>query len=238
VLEIKFEALSPFVRATSRYPSLMSIKSQLENIQTRIDLAAKSANRRPEEITLVAVSKTQPLELLQEAYALGIRHFGESRLQEALPKIEAMPKDIHWHFIGTLQSNKAKRIASVFSTVHTFCKEPQVFEADKAQHSIDGFIEVNIASEVQKSGIAPFELDELHAKLLQSKHVHFRGLMTIGPAGLEPEQMRPYFKELRSLAEGVGSESISMGMSGDFEVAIQEGASHIRIGTAIFGSRQ
>ena len=215
----------------------MSIQNNLEAIRVRIDRAAASVSRSPDDVTLIVVSKTQPIEHLWEAYEAGTRNFGESRLQEALPKIEALPKDIVWHFIGNLQSNKAKRIAYAFPFVHTFCKETQLAEAEKAEHPIGAFIEVNIASEPQKSGLSPEHLDGFHAKLLKSSYVHFSGLMTIGPAGIGPEAMRPYFKDLRLMAERLGAKSISMGMSDDFEVAIQEGASHIRVGTAIFGSR-
>jgi len=215
----------------------MSVKNRLEEIQNRIDRAAQISGRSISDVTLIAVSKTQPIESLWEAYDAGCRNFGESRLQEALPKIEALPKDVIWHFIGNLQSNKAKRIASCFPFVHTFCKETQICEAEKAEGPIQAFIEVNIASESQKSGLKPEELDGFHMKLLKSKNVHFNGLMTIGPAGLDPEAMRPFFKELRAMAEKLGAKSISMGMSDNFEVAIQEGASHVRVGTAIFGSR-
>jgi len=216
----------------------VSIRANLEAVRSRIETSCRSVGRDPEEVTLIAVSKNQSVHAIQEAYELGCRNFGESRLQEAVPKIAALPNDVIWHFIGVLQTNKAKRIASLFPFVHTFCKESQLSEADKAENPIEGFIEVNIADEEQKSGVHPRMLDGYHAKLIQSRHVHFRGLMSIGPADVGPDVIRSYFKELKALADKLESSSISMGMSNDFDVAIQEGASHIRIGTAIFGSRQ
>ncbi len=182
--------------------------------------------------------KLHPVEELREAYDLGQRHFGESRLQEAIPKIEALPVDIVWHFIGPLQSNKARRVASLFDVIHSFCKTSQIVEADKAGTPVQGLIEVNIAEEAQKTGISPQNLDGFRADILQSSNVHFRGLMTIGPVVPDAELMRPYFRELRQQATRLGVDWLSMGMSNDFEVAIQEGASHIRVGSAIFGSRK
>lgn len=216
----------------------MSVSSNLRDVRDRIRVASDAAHRDPDQITLIAVSKTQPIELIKEAYDAGQRHFGESRLQEAQSKIESMPEDVVWHFIGTLQSNKAKKIASLFSVIHTFCKEDHIREADKANRQVEALIEVNIAREPQKAGISPEELDEYHRKVIQSSYVKFRGLMTIGPAMVEAEQERAYFGELRRLGGLVGADWLSMGMSGDFEVAIQEGSTHVRVGTAIFGSRQ
>ena len=178
-----------------------------------------------------------PVEDLIAAYEAGQRDFGESRLQEALPKIKALPKDVVWHFIGPLQSNKAKKVAENFQAIHTLYSIDQIREIDKGIRVIDGLIEVNIGLEPQKVGILPERLDEFHTILLHSNNVHFRGLMTIGPRVSDAELMRPFFKGLKRLADHLGNCYLSMGMSGDFEVAIQEGASHIRVGSAIFGSR-
>ncbi|MDR3692921.1 MAG: YggS family pyridoxal phosphate-dependent enzyme [Fimbriimonas sp.] len=216
----------------------MSVRANLESVHLRIESACTLVHRDPSEITLIAVSKNHPIDAIREAYDLGQRHFGESKLQEAVPKIEQLPNDVVWHFIGTLQSNKARRIASLFPFVHTLCKESQLFEVEKAESPVEGFIEVNLANEPQKSGLSPDRLDEYLAKLLQSKHVHFRGLMGMGPAEADPGAKRTYFRLLRCLGEKVGALNLSMGMSDDFELAVQEGASHIRVGTAIFGSRQ
>jgi len=214
------------------------VEENYREISDRIQTSCESVQRDPNSVTLIAVSKTFPIEAVKAAYDLGHRHFGESRLQEAQPKIENLPDDIVWHFIGGLQSNKAKKVAQLFDAIHTFDSESQLREAAKANHSIDALIEVNVAEEKQKSGILLRDLDSFHQKLLDFKLVRFRGLMTIGPATENPEQMRPYFRALREANSRLGGQWLSMGMSGDFEVAIQEGASHIRIGTALFGERK
>jgi PLP dependent protein len=215
----------------------MSLSARLRGVQDRVSRACEVAGRDPGAVTLIAVSKTFGIDDVRLAYDLGLRHFGESRLQEAIPKIEALPEDIIWHFIGGLQSNKAKKIAQEFSVVHTLCKEAQLREIAKSGHHIEGFVEVNIAAEPQKGGIFCKELDDFMPTLLQCEQVRFRGLMTIGPAVDDPEAMRPYFKALRRENERAGGQWLSMGMSNDFEVAIQEGATHIRIGSALFGAR-
>jgi hypothetical protein len=188
-------------------------------------------------VQIVAVTKTVPTEVVQEAYSLGLRHFGESRLQEALPKIEAMPDDVVWHFVGRLQSNKAKRAAQHFHVVHTLESLDQLREIAKAGRQIDGLVEVNLGEEPQKAGLAPKDLDKFISEVANCKEVRFRGLMAIGPLASVPELSRPDFRALASLGKEVGAEWLSMGMSGDFDVAIQEGATHVRIGTALFGER-
>lgn len=215
----------------------MDIASRLNRIRGQIEIAARSVGREPEDVTLIAVSKTVGIEAIREAYDAGQRHFGESRLQEAMPKTEALPDDIVWHFVGTLQSNKAKRAAQLFDVIHTLESESQLREIAKAGRDIDGLIEVNIADEPQKSGISVKNLEAFANSGLQYPSVHLRGLMTIGPPLLDPEAMRPFFRELRKLGDGIGGQWLSMGMSDDFDVAIQEGATHVRVGTAIFGSR-
>ena len=209
----------------------------LSSIQIRIERACEQSDRDPASVTLIAVTKTVSFERIHEAYDLGLRHFGESRLQEALPKIEALPKDIVWHFIGKLQSNKAKRAAEHFPVIHSLDSENQLREIEKAGKPVDGCIQVNIANEPQKTGISAESIDAFKGLVIQSHHVRFRGLMTIGPNLDDPEQMRPYFRRLRELGEQVGAEWLSMGMSGDFDVAVQEGATHIRVGSALFGER-
>lgn len=213
------------------------LASNLREIRERIDRAAESVGRDPALVNLIAVSKTFPADAVRAMYDLGQRHFGESRLQEAQPKIESLPGDIVWHFIGGLQSNKAKRVVQLFDVVHTFCGESQLREAAKAGRPVDALIEVNVADEPQKAGVSPQSLDAFHAQLLDFPSVRFRGLMTIGPATENAEGMRPYYRMLREANARLGGQWLSMGMSGDFDVAIQEGASHIRIGTALFGAR-
>jgi len=210
---------------------------RLREIQARMCQAAESVGRDPASVTLIAVSKTRSIPELQAAYDLGLRHFGESKVQEAIPKVEALPKDITWHFIGHLQSNKAKKCAEYFSVIHSLSSEGQLREIEKGARTVDGLIEINIAEESQKSGILPNDLDQFALSALQYKRTRIRGLMTIGPQVDNPENMRPWFRTLANLSANVGTGWKSMGMSSDFEVAIQEGASHIRVGTALFGER-
>jgi pyridoxal phosphate enzyme (YggS family) len=204
-----------------------------------MERACQSVSRDPSHVTLVAVSKTQPIEAILAAYEFGQRHFGESRLQESIPKIDNAPDDIIWHFIGSLQSNKVRRITESFDVIHTLAKPAQLIQMGKSALSkpIDVLVEVNIANEAQKTGLSLETLDEFLPMLLQCPLVQFRGLMTIGPALADAEAMRPYFKALRQANERVGGEWLSMGMRNDFEVAIQEGSTHVRIGTALFGAR-
>jgi len=215
----------------------MSIEANLTSLQDRINRACEQAGRNPRDVTLIAASKNQPVENLLKAYELGVRDFGESRLQEAETKIARMSDDVNWHFIGTLQSNKAKKIAGLFDVIHTLDKESQLRELSKNGCEIDAFIEVNIANEPQKSGIPVNMLDAFVSQVLNYPLTRFRGLMTIGPAVEDPELMRPYFRLMKKINDDVGGEWLSMGMSGDFEVAIQEGSTHIRVGTALFGER-
>jgi pyridoxal phosphate enzyme (YggS family) len=215
----------------------MAVADNLREVREKISRACDLAGRDPDEVTLVAVSKTVPVSLIQEAYNAGHRHFGESRLQEAVPKIDALPKDILWHFIGKLQSNKAKRASQLFSVIHTLESEGQLREIQKSAAVIDGLLEVNIAGEAQKSGISPSEVDAMCKTIAQYPSVRLRGLMSIGPAHQNAELMRPFFRELRELNEKIGGTWLSLGMSNDYEVAIQEGSTHVRVGSAIFGSR-
>ncbi len=210
---------------------------RLREIQARMCQAAESVGRDQASVILIAVSKTRSIPELQAAYDLGLRHFGESKVQEAIPKVEALPKDITWHFIGHLQSNKAKKCAEYFSVIHSLSSEGQLKEIEKGSKTVDGLIEINIAEESQKSGILPSDLDQFGTSALQYKRTRIRGLMTIGPQVDNPEDMRPWFRTLANLSASFGSGWKSMGMSSDFEVAIQEGASHIRVGTALFGER-
>lgn len=216
----------------------MSLADRLRALRDRIEQVCASVDRDPQGVTLVAVSKTFSVDAIREAYDAGLRHFGESRLQEAEPKIAALPDDIVWHFVGKLQSNKARRVASQFSVVHTLESPSQIREIAKAEATIDGLIEINIADEPQKSGIRLAALDEFVQECLHCDRVRLRGLMTIGPQVRNAEDMRPYFRKLRERLSQVPKGTwLSMGMSSDFDVAIQEGATHIRVGTALFGDR-
>jgi pyridoxal phosphate enzyme (YggS family) len=215
----------------------MSIARKLAELRQKIESECDLARRDIAEITLIAVSKTVEDSKIQEAYDCRQRHFGESRLQEAIPKIEALPKDIVWHFIGKLQSNKAKRVAQLFDVIHTLESENQLAEISKSGRTIEGFIEVNIAEESQKAGILPDRLDDFIKLALNYPQVQINGLMTIGPVANDLEVTRNCFRTMRNLAARTGVEKLSMGMSHDFGVAIQEGSTHLRIGSAIFGSR-
>ena len=216
---------------------MTEIASNYEAIVTRVRRESQAAWGDSDRVCLIAVSKNQPIEAIQALYDLGHRVFGESRLQEAEPKIDALPMDIEWHFIGKLQSNKARRVGELFDVIHTLETDSQLSQIEKGDAAISGLIEINIAEEAQKTGIFALGLDDYYQKLIQCKRILFRGLMTIGPALEDPELMRPYFAKLRELNEGMG-EWLSMGMSHDFEVAIQEGATHVRVGTALFGARK
>ncbi|MBS1701907.1 MAG: YggS family pyridoxal phosphate-dependent enzyme [Armatimonadetes bacterium] len=205
----------------------------LDEIASNCDLVG----RDPASVTLIAASKTQPADIVRKLYDLGHRHFGESRLQELIPKAETLPPDIVWHFIGKLQSNKLRRAAEICGVIHTIETQSQVKEISKLSKPIQVLIEVNTANEPQKSGILEKSLDEFHNCVIQSDLAIFRGLMTIGPIVREAEDSRPYFEKLRRLNEKVGGDWLSMGMSKDFGVAIQEGATHVRVGTSLFGER-
>ncbi len=210
---------------------------RLAAVHDRIARACEIAGRDPATVTLIAVSKTYPLDDLKALYDLGQRHFGESRLQEALPKVDAMPNDVVWHFIGRLQSNKAKRAASAFDAVHTLESEGQLKEIEKAGREIDGLIEINLAEEPQKGGLTLETAAGFAENVVQCPCVRFRGLMAIGPVGLPSEDLRPLDRRLAEENARLGGDWLSLGMSGDLEAAIAEGATHVRVGTALFGAR-
>ncbi len=230
----------------------MSLAENRKEIERRIEEACRSVGRDRAEVTLVAVTKGMTADRIREAYELGVRDFGESRLQEALPKIEAirdlspLPPStertirgggIRWHFVGKLQSNKARKAAELFDVLHTLESESQLRELSQQDRTLDALIEVNIAEEPQKSGVLPAELPGFLKTVLQCPRVRFRGLVAVGPNLGDPEAMRPYFRRLRVLNDQAGGDWLSMGMSGDFHVAIQEGSSHVRVGTALYGVR-
>jgi PLP dependent protein len=210
------------------------LADNLNAIEERIVRACRDANRDRSGVTLIAVSKTFPLELIEEAYAFGVRDFGESKVQEAIPKIRAMPDDIRWHFIGTLQSNKVKKAAEHFDLIHTIDSTSQLREFAKLQMKTDILVEVNIAEESQKSGVILDELASFLEQVSNCPKVNFRGLMGMGAVSATESETATYFETLKAQAKG---EILSMGMSGDFELAILHGATHIRVGTAIFGRR-
>ena len=213
----------------------MAPPERLAAIRDGIARAAESVGRDPAEVTLVAVSKTRPIEDLRELYDLGVRDFGESRLQEALPKIVAMPDDVRWHFIGVLQSNKARKVAESFNLIHTLASEGALREIAKVGGDV--LIEVDLANEAQKSGVSPEALDALASRVAHYENVHLRGLMTIGPAGVPIERTREIFRDLKARNDSLGLPILSMGMSADTAEAVMEGATHVRVGTLLFGPR-
>ncbi len=228
-----------------------SVRENLLRIQERIAAAAARAGRRAEEITLIAVSKTHPASAIREAHEAGIRHFGENRVQEWEGKragTEGLAAT--WHLIGHLQSNKAAKAAKLFHSVDSVddFAIAQRLDRGRAEAGIGGklrvLIEVRIAPEETKSGVEINELSALAEKLAELPRLELAGLMCIPPFLEEAEQVRPYFRRLRELREDLSRKLshalpvLSMGMSHDFEVAIEEGATEVRVGTAIFGVRE
>jgi pyridoxal phosphate enzyme (YggS family) len=225
---------------------MTQIAKNLAEVRNRIIAAAQRAGRDPGQVHLVAVSKTIPLEIIREAVAAGQRLFGENYLQEARGKVEALGEAASWHFIGHLQSNKAKAAVELFELTHGVdrLKLAQALNAAAAQMGKVQKIlmQINLAGEASKSGASPEAAPQLLRQIGQLPHLRVLGLMTMPPF-LEPEAVRPYFRALRELRDrlqdlsGQPLPELSMGMSGDFEVAIEEGATLVRVGTAIFGSR-
>jgi hypothetical protein len=231
----------------------MSIAENFARVRERIRLAAASAGRDPDAITLMGVSKTFPPEAIREAYAAGIRVFGENRVQEFAGKADALRElgDARWHLIGHLQSNKAAKAADLFHAVDSVdslkLAEKLNDAAGAAGKTLRVLVEVNVGGEAAKSGIAPgsAELDRLLAEAPRLTNLEFCGLMTLPPYTEDPQGARPYFRKLRELRDEIADrglprvsmDELSMGMSHDFEVAIEEGSTCVRVGTAIFGGR-
>jgi pyridoxal phosphate enzyme (YggS family) len=235
----------------------MSIAARLTEIRERIASAARSAGREPASVRLVAVSKTFPIESIAEAFAAGQRDFGENRVQEALQKIElalqkidrSADQSIRWHLLGHLQTNKARKAVSAFAVIQSVdgVELLQKLEraADESGRSPELLIQVDLAGEATKFGATPGEVPRLFEAAGACRAARIVGLMTLPPIPDTPEDARPWFRRLRDLrdewlAAGVPApmlRELSMGMSGDFEVAVQEGATMVRVGTAIFGSR-
>ncbi len=219
----------------------------LDEIHDRIERAAANAGRRVEEIQLVAVSKTHPAEKILEAYECGQRIFGESRVQEALPKVEALPQEIAWHFIGHLQTNKIRKVINRFALFHGVDNANLALQMNRIAGELgvvaEVLLEVNVSGEESKFGFDPEVLPAALEALLPLPFLRIRGLMTMAPYSENPEAARPFFARLREardcLAMGTGHplEELSMGMSGDFEQGIAEGATIVRVGSAIFGER-
>ena len=223
------------------------IAANLAAIRERIERAAGRAKRRPEEITLVGISKGVSAERIREAFTAGVRHMGESRVQEWESKAAHLEDlDATWHLVGHLQRNKTTRAVSLFHTVDSLDTLPLAERLDRAAgegRRLPVLVEVRLDPSGAKSGCLPEELPRLAEGMLLLPHLEWRGLMTVPAAPLHPEHSRPAFRRLRELRDELARRldwllpELSMGMSGDFEVAIEEGATQIRVGTAIFGAR-
>ncbi len=225
------------------------LKENLNEVEKKIEAACQKAGRDRSEVTLIAVSKTKPVTDLEEIYDAGVRDFGENKVQELCGKIEEMPKDIKWHMIGHLQRNKVKYIIDKVSLIHSVdsfrLAEEINIQAKKKGIVVPILIEVNIADEESKFGVAKEDAIELVKQVSTLDAVHIMGLMTIAPYVVDFEENRPYFRKIKDLSVDIMNEKIdnvcmdiiSMGMTGDFEVAIEEGATMVRVGTGIFGER-
>ncbi|WP_281185043.1 YggS family pyridoxal phosphate-dependent enzyme [Trichlorobacter lovleyi] len=228
----------------------MSVTGNLAAVQARIQRACTISGRAPSSVRLVAVSKLHPAALVAEAAAAGQTVFGENYVQELVDKAAQLARPVEWHMIGHLQSNKVKYLPGIVSMIHTVDRLSLAQEIDrqwrdKQSAACDILVQVNVSGEATKSGTTATEAVELVRHIAKLPNVRVRGLMTMPPFFDDPEAARPYFRELRLLADRISSEQIpavemtelSMGMSGDFEVAIEEGATLVRVGTAIFGGR-
>ena len=219
----------------------MSIAENIESVQDRIAAAASRSGRRPEEVTLVAVSKGQDAALVREGFEAGLRIFGENRVQEAQTKMAAL-EDIRGslglHMVGHLQTNKVKTFVQVFDAIQSVDSVHLGEAIDRrAQKGLAVFLEVNVSGEETKSGLEPALVSDACERLRECPHLDIKGLMTMAPEVADPEAARPVFCGLREMATRLGLSGLSMGMTNDFEVAIEEGATVIRVGTAIFGQR-
>ena len=225
------------------------ICENLKEVEAKIEAACKRAGRDRSEVTLIAVSKTKPVEMLEEAYGIGIREFGENKVQEMMDKYEVMPKDIRWHMIGHLQRNKVKYLMEKAALIHSVdsLRLAEEISAQSVKHEVttDILIEVNIAGEETKFGTDREEAIALVEAAAKLPNIHICGLMTIAPFVENSEDNRKYFQQIRQLSVDIKEKNIdnvdmrilSMGMTGDYEVAIEEGATMVRVGTGIFGAR-
>ena len=217
---------------------MLDMRANLGRVQEAVARACARAGRSPDDVLLIAVSKTMDVERVRLAIAAGVAALGENRVQEAKEKIEALGRPVPWHLIGSLQSNKARDAARLFDWIHSVDRLELAQELSRrAERVLNILLQVNLGDEPQKGGVAPAELKRLHELVAALPNLKVRGLMAIPPATLQPEQARPFFRQLRELREQLGLEHCSMGMSADFEVAIEEGATMVRVGTAIFGPR-
>ena len=225
------------------------LKENLANVEKNIEQACKNAGRSRDEVTLIAVSKTKPVEMLQEIYDENIRDFGENKVQELCSKMEQLPSDIRWHMIGHLQRNKVKYIVGKVELIHSVdtyrLAEEINIQAKKQNVIVPILVEVNIAHEESKFGISAEDAILLVEEISKLENIRIKGLMTIAPYVENPEDNRLYFRKIKQLSvditnkniDNVFMEILSMGLTGDYMVAIEEGATMVRVGTGIFGER-
>ena len=231
---------------------ITDLARRFQMVRSRIEAAAQRCQRSPDEITLVAVTKTHPPETLRRALSVGLKDLGENRIQEAEDKIVELGRDAaRWHLIGHLQANKARRAVKLFDVIHSvdsaaLAQRLDRLCADEERAMLPVLLQVDLAKEETKSGVDAIELDELAQTVAGCERLQLAGLMTVPPFFASPEEVRPFFKRLRGLRDtlqskgcfGERSGELSMGMSHDFEIAIEEGATIVRIGTALFGERE
>ncbi|MCR1918641.1 YggS family pyridoxal phosphate-dependent enzyme [Frisingicoccus caecimuris] len=225
------------------------IKENVAEVEARIQAACERAGRRREEVTLIAVSKTKPVRDIYEVMETGIKDFGENKVQEMCDKMEMIQQPLNWHMIGHLQRNKVKYIVDKATLIHSVdsLRLAQQISQEAQKKSVESniLIEVNVAEEESKFGLSTEEVIQMVEEISKLPSVHIKGLMTVAPFTDNPEENRPYFRNLKQLAVDIAEKNIdnvtmsvlSMGMTGDYEVAIEEGATMVRVGTGIFGAR-
>lgn len=220
---------------------MSDIRENLARVRDRIAAACRRAGRAPDDVLLIAVSKTVDVEGIRQAVEAGVSALGENRVQEARDKVAALGRPVPWHLIGSLQVNKARDAARLFDWIHSVDRLELARELDRraraAGRTVDVLIEVNVGHETQKGGVAVGELRHLVDGLGPLAGLRLGGLMAIPPVADDAERTRPHFRRLRELRDELGLRHLSMGMSADYEVAIEEGATMVRVGTAIFGAR-
>lgn len=227
----------------------VQIRNNYEKVKENIICTCKKCGRSPSDVTLIAVSKTQPIERIELAHQLGMDHFGENKPQEIRDKSKVLPSDLHWHMIGNLQANKIKYVVETCELIHSvdslILASKINEEAIRRNHTVNILLQVNVSSENSKNG---FEVDELYSSLedlSKLKNVQIKGLMTIAPFVENPEDNRIHFRKLHEVfidikgknIDNITMSALSMGMTGDYQVAIEEGATYVRVGTGIFGIR-
>lgn len=226
---------------------LLDIQNKIYDIQKRIQDSAVKVGRNPSDVLLLAVTKTVSIEKIQKAYDAGLKDFGENRVQEALEKIPLLPWDVRWHLIGQLQTNKINKTLGRFVLIHSIdsIEQAQAVSNRQVDHTQDVLLEVNTAGEASKSGVGPSLALSAAQTLSRLPHLKLKGLMTVGPLTEDITKQRDAFKKLKELFEQIRVKKsqddsfsiLSMGMSGDFEMAIEEGSTLVRVGSAIFGAR-